>query len=154
MAQSQQPLGQQVPQPPRGRHQQLRPQGQLGLLLLLGHAAAQGQETQPQRLGTAQQRGAHLGRQLPGRHQHQPLYPIGGRVQPLQQRQAERQCLAAAGLGQRQQILALQRRRNGKLLDAGRGVQFGRQGGQQGGIEVEFVKSHGATRQEEVGGEV
>lgn len=63
----------------------------------------------------------------------------------MQQRQAKRQGLAAAGLGQRQQILPRQRRRNDQLLDAGRRLQGGGQRGKQSGMEGKFAKGHGAT---------
>ncbi len=70
----------------------------------------------------ALQRLAHLHRQLAGRYQHQPLYPVAGRIEPLQQRQAERQGLAAAGAGQRQQIPTRQRGGNGRVAAPGSGA--------------------------------
>ncbi len=139
-------LSEQIPQSPRRRHQQLRPQRQFGLLSLLCHATAQGEDPQSQSVSHPLQRSAHLHRQLAGRHHYQSLHQAGGGIHPLHQRQPERQCLAAAGLSQRQQILPRQYHGYCKLLDASRRVQGGRQGSQQGGIEVEFAKGHGGTR--------
>ena len=152
--QGQQLLAQQIPQPPRGRHQQLRPQRQLGLLLRLFHPAAQGHQPQTQPGGRPLQRLAHLHRQLAGRHQHQPLHLCQGGIQPLQQRQAERQGLAAAGAGQRQQIPSRQRGRDGQLLYPGRVLKIGWQGRQQGGGKGELVKGHGTVRISKWEGEV
>ncbi len=151
LAQSQQLLGQQIPQSPRGCHQQLRPQCQFGLLQLLRHPAAQGHQPQTQPGGRPLQRLAHLHRQLAGRHQHQPLYPISGRIEPLQQRQPERQGLAAAGAGQRQQIPTRQRGGNGQLLHPGRALEVGGQGRQQSGARASSSKSWGYAAIDRIG---
>ena len=66
-------LRQQIAQPSRSGHQQLRPLCQFGLLAGRIHAAAQHHHTQPERAGTGVQGAGNLRRQLAGRHQHHPL---------------------------------------------------------------------------------
>src|SRR5690606_39275050 len=84
--------------------------------------------------GQGAQLAADLVGQLAGRAQHQRLAARFGRIQPLQQAQAEGGGLAAAGGGLRQQVAALEDRRQRLRLDRrGGGIAQGVQAGTQGG---------------------
>ena len=131
IAQRQRALIDQIEQAARRRDQNVAARNQRPRLLADGNAAENALDRKVQILGIAAHVFSDLGGQFAGGREHQHparsgLAGLGIRGQTVQRRQRERGGLAGAGLGDAQNVAALQQRRNGLLLDRrGIGIALG-----------------------------
>ena len=113
-----QALAREVEQAARRADDDLRARLQLLDLTLVGLAAVDRHDVRRAALRGQLEILEHLHREFAGRHDHERLHArLGGGAEALQQRQAEAEGLAGAGLRLADDVLALEREGDGLLLD-------------------------------------